>query len=397
MTTAEAHSPGRRPSSRRALRVLRTLLASVLVLALVLFLAGAWYFSGQIRTGALEVHPQRPVDRDLRIATSSTASVALESTADAPDALAESKTYGLDWLSGYGQVRDVIQTGDRVTRQLTVLSGDAPRSGQRAALRRDAFPDVRTAVGQGVREVSYRSPAGTFPAWLSPGDSTTWAVLVHGRGATRTEMLRLMRTTASLGLPSLNITYRRDAENGGGLAQFGQDEWIDVEAAVQYALDEGAEQIVLVGASMGGGISAAFLERSALARHVVALVLDSPMLDLGATIEHGAAQRRLPVLGLPLPGPLTWTAQQIAGQRYDIDSSRVDYLDDTAWLTVPALVFHGTSDDTVPDTVTRRLVAAKPRLGQYVAVEGAEHVESWNVDPASYDQAVRQFLEPLVD
>lgn len=397
MTTAEAASTGSRPGRRRAVRALQTLLAVLVALALVLFLTGAWYFSGEIRAGALEVRPQTPVERDLRILASAGDSLVLESTTDAPDALAQAKTYGLDWLSGYGQVGDVIADGDRVTHQLTVLSGDAPLPGQRAALRRDAFPDVRTAVGRGVRDVSYRSPAGTFPAWLSDGSSTTWAVLAHGRGATRTEMLRMMRTTAALGLPSLDITYRRDAENGGGLAQFGQDEWIDVEAAVQYALDEGAEQVVLVGASMGGGICAAFLERSELAHHVVALVLDAPMLDFDATIAHGAAQRRLPVLGLPLPGPLTWTARQIAGQRYGIDSSRVDYLDDTAWLTVPALVFHGTSDDTVPDTVASRLAAAEPLRAQHVSVEGAEHVESWNVDPASYDVAVRQFLQPLID
>ena len=243
--------------------------------------------------------------------------------------------------------------------------------------------------------MSYASQAGTFPAWLAPADGTTWAVLTHGRGAMRTEMLRLMRTTSALGLPSLTISYRRDRENGGGLAQFGQDEWADLEAAVQYALDHGARRVVLVGASMGGAISAAFLEQSPLAQHVVALVLDAPMLDLGATIEHGAAQRSLPVLGLPIPGPLTWTAQQIAGRRYDLDAGRVDYLDDTSWLTVPALVFHGTSDDTVPASVTRRLAAAAPQLVQPVVVDGADHVESWNLDPAAYDEAVRGFLTPF--
>ena len=367
----------------------------MLVLSALLFLAAAWYFSGQIRTSALDVQP-RTVDRDLRVVASTASTVTLEANGRRPAALAQEKTYGLDWESGHGQVRGVLGSDEGVTRELAVLSGEAPRPGQWAALRRDAFAEVRTAVGADVREVSYRSDAGSFPAWLSAGGSTTWAVLVHGRGAERSEMHRLMRATAALDLPSLTITYRRDAENGGGLAQFGQDEWQDLEAAVQYALDEGASDVVLVGASMGGGITAAFLERSPLAQDVVAVVLDAPMLDFGATIEHGAAQRELPVLGLPLPGALTWTARQIAGVRYDIDGSRVDYLDDTGWLTVPALVFHGTSDDTVPDSVTRRLEAAEPGLTAPVIVEGAEHVESWNLDPASYDRTVRRFLEPLV-
>jgi pimeloyl-ACP methyl ester carboxylesterase len=343
----------------RTLHRLRNLLLVVLGVAAVLLLTGGWYFSGEIRSGALEVKP-RTLDRDLRVVTSSASRVSLQAVDERSDELAEETTYGLDWPGGYGHVRDVVVPGEVVTRQLTVLSGSSPAPGEPAGLRRDAFPDPATALGTPVREVAYRSDAGEFRAWLSSGGSTTWAVLVHGRGASRAEMLRLMRTTAALGLPSLDITYRRDAENGGGLARFGQDEWVDVEAAVQYALDHGARRVVLVGASMGGGVCAAFLERSALAPKVAGLVLDAPMLDLGATIEHAATQRRLPVVGLPIPPALTWAAQQIAGQRFDLDSDEVDYLDETGWLRVPALVFHGTSDATVPDTVTRRLAAAEP-------------------------------------
>ena len=381
--------------SRRALRALAGLIAVVLVLGVVLLLAGGWYFSGEIRSGALEVRTTT-APLDLSVSAVSASSVTLEPTQERPDALDDDATYGLDWPGGYGHVREVLTPGEEVTRRLVLLSGDAPVPGQRARLRRDAFPDPRTAVGTAASEVSYSSDAGTFAAWFVPGKGSTWAVLTHGRGADRAEMLRLMRSTSALGLPSLDITYRRDRDNGGGLAQFGQDEWVDLEAAVQYALDHGARSVVLVGTSMGGAVSAAFLERSPLAEHVVALVLDAPMLDLAATIEHGAAQRRLPLVGLPIPGALTWTARQIAGRRFDLDAGRVDYLDDTDWLTVPALVFHGTQDETVPASVTRRLDAAQPRLVDHVVVEGADHVESWNVDPAAYDRAVRRFLAPVV-
>ena len=128
---------------------------------------------------------------------------------------------------------------------------------------------------------------------------------------------------------------------------------------------------------------------------MVALVLDAPMLDLAATIEHGASQRRLPLVGLPIPGPLTWTARQIASRRYDLDPAAVDYLDDTSWLTVPTLVFHGTADDTVPVTITRRLARAEPERVRQVVVDGANHVEAWNVGPSAYDAKVRAFLSPF--
>lgn len=378
-------------TARRTLQALAVLLATLAVL----LLGGGWYFSDEIRRSALEVRPA-VVTRDLQVVSGSPSAVTLRATGDRPEELDEGTTYGLDWGSGYGQVTQVLQPGVDVTRRLTVLTGAAPEPGQPAGLLRDAFPDdPRPALGPGVREVAFRSPAGDQRAWLSSGDSTTWAVLVHGRGATRTEVQRLMRSTAALGLPSLAITYRRDPDDGGGLARFGQDEWADLEAAVRYALDRGAERVVLAGASMGGAIAAAFLERSALADRVVALVLDSPMLDLGATISHGAAQRELPVVGLPIPAPLTWTAKRLAGWRFGIDDDAVDYLDDSSWLEVPALVLHGTQDDTVPDSVSRRLAAAHPRLVRLVAVEDAGHVESWNLDPQAYDDEVRSFLAPF--
>ena len=43
---------------------------------------------------------------------------------------------------------------------------------------------------------------------------------------------------------------------------------------------------LLVGQSMGGSIVAAFLERSPLAAKVARIVLDAPMLDLHAAVNH---------------------------------------------------------------------------------------------------------------
>ena len=50
---------------------------------------------------------------------------------------------------------------------------------------------------------------------------------------------------------------------------------------------------------MGGGVIAAFLERSDLAGEVRACVLDAPMLDFSQTINDNASRERLPSSGLP--------------------------------------------------------------------------------------------------
>jgi pimeloyl-ACP methyl ester carboxylesterase len=147
---------------------------------------------------------------------------------------------------------------------------------------------------------------------------------------------------------------------------------------------------------MGGGIVASYLRH----RHdgkglpVAGLVMDAPMLDFGETVSFGARQLEVPVLG-HLPESLTWTAKRIAAARYDIDWHDLDYLSDTSWLRVPALVFHGTSDTTVPIATSRALAKDEPKLVTLVETRGAEHVRSWNADPQAYDAHVRTFLRRL--
>ena len=117
------------------------------------------------------------------------------------------------------------------------------------------------------------------------------------------------------------------------------------------------------------------------------------MLDLGETVGYGASQRDFPVFG-SVPPPLTWTAKQLylAALRA-WTGTEVDYLEDTSWLDVPALVFHGAADTTVPLDLSERLAASRPDLVDLVTAPEAGHVESWNLDPAGYDGTLGAFLD----
>jgi hypothetical protein len=275
------------------------------------------------------------------------------------------------------------------------ISGEAPQVGTVATIDGSAFPtDPSVAFGLDFTEVEYQTPLGPMDAWriLAAGD--TWIVHVHGLGASRTEALRLIRPLAEEGYSQLVIDYRNDEDqpaDPSGYYRFGETEWEDVAAAVQMLVDEGVGRIMLVGYSTGAAHIFSYLYQGAHPE-VQAVVVDSPNLDFEQTVDLGASQRSLPLIGLPIPGTLVWTAKKIASLRFDLDWDRIDYLPEADRLGVPVLVIHGTDDQTVPLASSQELVDARPDLVTISIVPGAGHVRSWNVSPVSYQQTVIDFL-----
>jgi hypothetical protein len=391
-----ATTPPRRSTGRRVARGVALVLVGMLTfLVLAFFLGGGWYFSGQVHADGLEVrHPGPSYGQEVAAVGGGTITIA--DPADEEPVLDGDAVYGLEWPGGYGQISGDGTGEAEVTRDFVLLSGRLPRVGTVVSPDRPAFSDPGAALGRDVEDVTFDSDLGPLDAWYVTGTADTWAVLVHGKGGERAEMLRTMRTTVDAGLPSLAITYRNDAgapADPSGLYQFGRTEWRDLDAAVGYATDHGARRVVLVGASMGGGIIASYLRHEPEAP-VAGVVLDSPMLDFGETVSYGAEQEPLPLFG-HVPAPLTWTAKQLTALRYGVDWAATDYLDDTGWLDAPALVIHGSDDTTVPLRTSEALRASRPDRVTLVVVPGAEHVESWNVDPQAYDEAVARFLRRL--
>jgi pimeloyl-ACP methyl ester carboxylesterase len=366
------------------------------VLAGALIGGGGWYFAGQIDADALAVqHPGTP-QRDLQLVSLDGDQAVLRRTGPAveDDKLRSPDEYGLTWAGGGGVLTGpaTVGTGGRVTRTLVVTSGAAPAPGTAAALDSGVWTDPKAAYGVAYSDVTFPCAGGRCPAWFVPGTSSTWMVMIHGKGASRTEPLRALGAALHAGLPALDITYRNDAgAPQSGHYAYGATEWRDLEQAVGYAVDHGAEHVVLFGSSMGGAIVASFLEHSKSASKVRGLVLDAPALDFRAIVDWGAEHRTLPLIGTPIPGVLTATAEGIAGWRYGVDWHALDYLGAT-WLHAPALVFHGTADDTVPISTSDRFRADHPDLVREVRVPGATHVESWNVDPERYTATEGAFL-----
>jgi len=389
---------GSTPRGRRLRRLLVALVVLVLLCAALLG-GGGWYFAGQIESDALTAdHEVDQQTYDLEVTAYGDGEVALRRTGAEPehDLLRTTDVIGLVWPGGSGMLTGApADLGDgTVARALRLVSGAAPAAGAEAGLENRVWADPRQAYGIGYQDVTFPCAGGQCPAWYVPGTSSTWFIGVHGKGSSRAEPLRALGPALAGGLPALLIEYRNDPDapaDPSGHYGYGVTEWQDLEQAVAFAVDHGAAHVVLFGASMGGAVVASFLQHSDSASLISGVVLDSPALDLRAAVAHGAAQRTLPVLGTGIPDVVTGTAEWIAGVRFGVDWDAVDYLPGD-WLRVPALVFHGTDDDTVPIATSDELAAAHPGLVELVRVAGAAHVESWNRNPADYTAREQAFL-----
>jgi pimeloyl-ACP methyl ester carboxylesterase len=375
-------------------------LGIVFVVVVTLFyVGGGWYFSGEIRNGALE--PRSP-ERDFGVTVEQFDGDVVVLGGD-DTAIDDPGEFALFWEDGFGFLGDVESvTPQGVRRPLVAMTGSLPPLAP-VEVDLDSWLYRNPAdAGLVFEDVTYHSPVGALNAWYVPageGAAATWAIHAHGWRADRREAIRFLPAYAEAGIDSLVIEYRNDPgapPDPTGLYRFGRSEWADIDGAVRYALGHGAQQIVLVGYSTGAAAEMAFLERSKLAGTVVGVVFDSPNLDLGRIVQTQAQDTAL-IPGLPftVPDSLTASAMLIADLRYDIGWQDINYVFHPDPLTVPALVFHGDADLTIPLSVSKDFANAHPGQVKLVITSGADHMRSWNVDRGHYERVLNEYLAGL--
>ncbi|MGI4895224.1 MAG: alpha/beta hydrolase [Janthinobacterium lividum] len=328
--------------------------------------------------------------------------------------------YGIwtDGGRGHFRVGDVLaDTGAHVTRELLGVDAGSLRPGPGRWNQYYYAGDPTTALGLAHENLLVSSDVGELPCWYVPAAAPvgserdvesegagrdTWAVLVHGRGATREETLRALPVLHGLGVPTLVPSYRNDAGGPSSPTRtygLGETEWPDVEAVAGHALEHGARRLVVFGWSMGGAILLQFVARSPLADRVSALVLDGPVVDWHDVLDHQARQKKIPIrlgrYGLRLLAhPL---GRRLVGVEGPLDLRTMNWVRRAEELLLPVLLLHSDADDYVPSGPSQRLAQARPDLVTFVASTQARHTKEWNVDPERWDGEVSRFLRPHLE
>jgi dienelactone hydrolase len=369
------------------------------VLTILFYAVGSWFFSNLVYDQALD--PDRGTSTfDIEVLGYDGATVSL-STTDAPDSLTTQGVWGLETVNGYGQVETIISKDSaQVVRRYVHIAGAEPVAGVFADMEVRAYPvDPLTGLGLGYEEVKVEGDLGAFPGWFVDGTRATWVICYHGNALTRLDCMRLLSITAPAGYPTLVGTYRNNPNapaDPSGLMQYGRTEWPDVQAGVAYAIDHGAQSVVVAGISMGGAVVTSYLMESGPTDVVAGVILDAPALDLGAAIDRGADDESLPVIGLPVPRSLVTVTKWVSQRRWDVDFGAMDYLARADELDKPILLFHGEEDSTVPISISEELSRERPDLiWDFIRGPNAEHTATWNVVPEVYAERVLSFLEAV--
>jgi len=386
----------------RPWRVVVWLIVLILILVLAFYAIGGWYFSGEIYSGALQVHAPEAGDFDITLDRGEAETLVLRGDDNAVNLLDDGR-FGLMWESGESLVNGILSS-DSAGGQSTVYRTrvpDKPIPAPGSAVRLDSYiwsGDPQTALGIPFSEITYQVEGGRADAWYVEGSSDTWMIFVHGKGAPKNEALRLLPLAVDRGYHAMVIDYRNDPgapPDPSGIYQYGVTEWKDVASAARHARSSGGRNVIIVGYSMGGSNVLSFLLESPLRAQTVAVILDSPVLNLGTTIDHAADQTYLPLTPVPVPRSLTSVAKWIAGWRYGIDWNDTDYVTRSRDLQTPMLVIQGTGDETVPSEPANELARLRPDIVTLSTPSGVGHVLAWNANPDDYETLVTTFLDNI--
>jgi fermentation-respiration switch protein FrsA (DUF1100 family) len=238
---------------------------------------------------------------------------------------------------------------------------------------RGSLPDPQDVVGEGERVELHMRDGTRLVGWYLPPHAPRARKATHpgmlwfyGNGETIGAIWPIIRDFRPAGAGLLVIDYPGYGASDGRTTEDGLYEAADLAYGALAARPEiDRRRIYVYGRSLGS----------------------APATHLAASAD---------VAGLILESPFT-SARDMAARHYRIFPTflvrlRLDNLSRIQRSHCPVLVFHGTVDMIAPVEMGRRLAAAASGPGEFVAIEGAGHNETYDIGGTAYREKLANFV-----
>lgn len=229
------------------------------------------------------------------------------------------------------------------------------------------------------------------PGWVIGGQKASGptVVIVHGFGDSRYGSLRRvpMVLAHARKVVVFDLPGQGDSEARHGYGGLREPE--DLLVVLGQLEREDAQQVVLLGASMGGGvaIAAAAKAEGEVRENLVGVIAEGPYRHWDEPLHNMFRHKKYPRWPIiPLAG--LWLSLTSKGFK---DFDRAGY---AAKMACPLLVMHGTEDTLCPITAARQIAEAAP-VGEFIEIEGGGHNDLLCEHEQAYRDAVGDFLKRL--
>ncbi len=244
-----------------------------------------------------------------------------------------------------------------------------PPSGELLRENGISFQEVELTTSDGVH----------LAAWYTSPQNSALILVAHGYGDQRSE--EFYSLFAEHGYGVLAWDFRGHGSSGSEVVTLGYNEVLDVEAALDFALEQpDVEHIGGWGGSMG---AVTMIRATARNPEIEALVADSPFVTLEDELDV-----RFPY---PLLNPLIrFFAERETGLSFDL----VRPVDDIGLISPrPVFIIQGMADTMVPLDSARRLYDAAGEPRQLWTEPDAPHMNMYSYYRTRYTKRVIKFFD----
>jgi hypothetical protein len=238
-----------------------------------------------------------------------------------------------------------------------LLRRDRLNGTKRRMLRLFSFEQQRLVIVSGSRRLS--------AVYVSAGDESPAVLICHGIGELVEYWGGVQDLLKTMGISSLVFNYSGYGDSSGYISTANCEE--DAISAYGELLARGHQSIVLLGFSLGSGVSGAVASRPGV---------DGLVLCEGFSTfrEAGTA------MGFPrwmtLAVPDSWQTVRRLSE-----------------LEIPVLVVHSDGDDLFPVAMARRVAEASGAHGELIVVHGLSHNAPIFTPTASYWQPIADWVK----